>query len=227
MTGKNIFYVVTDLETTGLNKMYKTATGYVSGAMLYDIMELSACVLDADFNVLGRVDSFISLPENFVGDPDTIKFHEDQGYLELYASKAKSTLTEVEAKLTELLEEVTGGELPDYEYGNNNQLVFTGFSVHFDTEFIKHKMPALYNKFMHANFDISPIKRLIYSSVEGLDKFDRSKTAHVASDDVDMAIEHAEHLRRFIRSHPMFDLVQTDEADPLTFVEYLNTYEGV
>lgn len=204
----NVFYLSTDMETTGLDGPVKTKTDYQLGTQVNGILQFAFRLLDSDFNTLATYNAFIDCPEKYTAmDSRTRQFHEKNGYIDLYEAAEKQPIDVVEEEalsvITAALKDVgsslvTESGLLDYLYENDDKIIIHGKSVHFDRGFMNAQMPRLALKCSHQIADVSQIRTFFYG-IDGMpNKIIAGEPDHEALSDVDLAISESLVLKDFL-----------------------------
>ena len=184
---KGNFFLILDLETSGCAGVQKDTDGnYFCGEDVFDILEIAGILLNENYEELCRFTAPLERL-TFNIDEDTIKFHNDNGYLERYHPSEKLHPQVVEDSILSLLKNAIGEDIPDYDYNNDFKIILAGRSVWFDRAFISKVMPRLAIKLAHYMVDVSAIKPILRKET-GVKTLGDLQSTHVALEDCECVV---------------------------------------
>ena len=201
---KKRFILVLDLETTGLASPILNSDGTsVNGASHYDVMEIAFILCDESMNELTRLQQTVEYnPENFC--TKTRKFHEDNGYLAYHESKEKVSVSIAQVNAIQLIAKHVG-ELKEYSYDNEYEIILAGKSIWFDRAFLTEHMPILAAIISHQMIDVSSLKILLKMFRPNIKALSSVQSTHRALDDCEAALADLNALVSLVNLIPDID----------------------
>ena len=172
-----MLYCWLDIETTGLKPELK-----------HEILEVSAVVTDGLFKTVEEFNVIIRPTTKCVWTEFVTQMHQKSGLTD----QLKNGLEFEEA----------GDQLVAFlsKHAENEQLVLTGNSVHFDRNFLTYYRPEIDRFFSHRHLDISSVRRLI-TELFGMDAKAPVTPSHRSRDDINCSQEELKYyINKYIKT---------------------------